>query len=529
MTPRNTNFMTTFPTTLVSGPPNRRQSLHLYERLAITEPFWTYFSIFQDSSHAFLLDSALCSGEFAKYSFMGCDPSLIFRVLHHPQPDGPASAQIEVERHKDSTGHRFTTPRVTKYEGDVFVELRRLLAEYAAPLEESARRRFPLLAGGVGYFGYEAGRLIEWLPHTKTHAEPSPPDVYFGFYDTILCHCHQTNETFMSIIGRGDGPAAASDDAVAIGQELQTHIETHQPSEHASRITTVDDEETEIDVNACFDEISYCQAVQEIKQHIYAGDIYQACMTQRFQSPLVGGDAWDLYRELRRCNPTPFACFLKAPEFSVVSASPERYLSVDRDGNAESRPIKGTRPRGETPDADAALRDELSSSIKDQAENIMIVDLVRNDFGRVCQFNSIHVAELMAIESYATVWQMVSTIRGRIAVPHDALDLIRASFPGGSMTGAPKIEAMKILDSLEPVTRGIYSGAIGYLDYGGAIDMNIVIRTFIVENGLCSYGAGGAVVADSDPRAEYLESLDKIRALKSALSRLKAKARRVPR
>jgi aminodeoxychorismate synthase component I len=274
-------------------------------------------------------------------------------------------------------------------------------------------------------------------------------------------------------------------------------------------------------VESCFDEQSYCQAVERIKDHIVAGDIYQACMTQQFRSPLEGGDAWDLYCELRELNPAPFASFLQTPNFSVVSASPERYLSVDAKGRAESRPIKGTRPRGATPDADAALRNELALSIKDRAENVMIVDLVRNDFGRVCQFQSVHVAELMAIEPYATVFQMVSTIRGQLAGHYDSLDLVRASFPGGSMTGAPKIEAMKILDQLEPGRRGIYSGAIGYLDFGGSLDLNIVIRSFVIEQDECCYGAGGAVVADSDPRAEYLESLDKIRALQHALEQLK--------
>ncbi|MEC7500375.1 MAG: aminodeoxychorismate synthase component I, partial [Planctomycetota bacterium] len=269
-----------------------------------------------------------------------------------------------------------------------------------------------------------------------------------------------------------------------------------------------------------FDETGYCDAVRTIRQHIEAGDIYQACMTQKFESDWENHDPWHLYRELRAHNPAPFACFLQTPSFQIVSASPERYLSVDRSGWAESRPIKGTRPRGDNPQHDAALRKELAESDKDQAENVMIVDLVRNDFGRVCRFGSIDVSRLMQIETYATVFQMVSTVRGQLAADRDAIDLIRATFPGGSMTGAPKIEAMKILNSLEPVCRGIYSGGIGYLDYAGAMDMNMVIRSLIIEGDQVSYHAGGGVVADSSPAAEYQESLDKVVALQTALARV---------
>ncbi|MEK6249066.1 MAG: anthranilate synthase component I family protein, partial [Planctomycetales bacterium] len=404
-------------------------------------------------------------------------------------------------------------------QGDPFDRLRSLLAEYSVPTSAEARQRFPLLAGAVGYFGYEAGQFIERF-RSKEDCDQGIPDIQFALYDTILCHCHQSNQTYLSVVGRGtDAAAAVLDTERSVGR-IQTQLESPPtPAQSSGSSTSAD----EIRVETCFDEKSYCRAVDEIKQHIVAGDIYQACMSQQFKSPLIGGSDWDLYRELRRINPAPFACFLKAPEFSVVGASPERFLSVDKEGHAESRPIKGTRPRGATREADEALRDELVTSVKDKAENVMIVDLVRNDFGRVCQFHSIRVTELMSIETYATVFQMVSTILGKLAPPYDAIDLIRASFPGGSMTGAPKIEAIKILETLEPVERGIYAGAIGFLDYQGAIDLSIVIRSFVIKDGWCHYHAGGAVVADSDPRAEYLESLDKISALKSALAHLLCK------
>jgi anthranilate/para-aminobenzoate synthase component I len=215
---------------------------------------------------------------------------------------------------------------------------------------------------------------------------------------------------------------------------------------------------------------------------------------------------------------------LNFPDFQVVSASPERFLSLGPDRVAESRPIKGTRRRGATADEDERLRQQLLLSSKDRAENVMIVDLVRNDFGRVCQFGTVCVPELMTIEAYATLFQMVSTIRGTLSEGLDAMNLVRAAFPGGSMTGAPKIEAMKIIEQLEPVKRGIYSGAIGYFDFAGQLDLSIVIRSLVVKEGRCYYNVGGAIVADSDPLAEYSETLDKARALQWALGNLKARA-----
>jgi aminodeoxychorismate synthase component I len=302
-------------------------------------------------------------------------------------------------------------------------------------------------------------------------------------------------------------------------------FEANPPAERPAISPPRQTSHTQIDLKAHFDEASYCQAVTKIKEHIFVGDIFEACLTHRLESPLEGGSPWDLYEELRRVNPAPFACYLNFPEAQVVSASPERFLSLDNNRIAESRPIKGTRPRGTSSEEDERLCQDLFHSIKDRAENVMIVDLVRNDFGRVCKFHTVNVPELMIIEPYATVFQMVSTIRGELKADVFSLDLIKACFPGGSMTGAPKIEAMKIIDRLEPVKRGIYSGSIGYLDFSGPLDFNIVIRSFVVRDKYCYYNVGGAVVADSDPREEYAETMDKARALKTALTNLKARDR----
>jgi anthranilate/para-aminobenzoate synthase component I len=227
---------------------------------------------------------------------------------------------------------------------------------------------------------------------------------------------------------------------------------------------------------------------------------------------------WRLYRALRQLSPAPFAAYLELPEVTIVSSSPERFMRLDRSGRVESRPIKGTRRRGASEEEDTLLAKELERSRKDRAENLMIVDLVRNDLGRVCQTGSVEVPELMAIEQYATVFQMVSTVRGTLRNDCDVADLLRATFPPGSMTGAPKIAAMKLIDRIEPVRRGIYSGAIGYFDSAGGLDLSVVIRTLLVRDGRVHLHSGGAVVSDSDPQGEYRESIDKIRALLAAVS-----------
>jgi anthranilate/para-aminobenzoate synthase component I len=231
----------------------------------------------------------------------------------------------------------------------------------------------------------------------------------------------------------------------------------------------------------------------------------------------LSGDPWSLYRRLREVNPAPFASYFELPEVAIASCSPERFLRLEPDRSVESRPIKGTRPRGSGPDEDRSSRARLACSAKDRAENLMIVDLVRNDLGRVCEIGSVDVPELMTIEDYASVFQMVSTVRGRLRADRDAVDLIRATFPPGSMTGAPKIAAMQIIDRLEPMRRGIYSGALGYIDVRGGLDLCVVIRAALVKAGRAYVHAGGGIVADSDPAGEYHETLDKARPLAAAL------------
>ena len=269
-------------------------------------------------------------------------------------------------------------------------------------------------------------------------------------------------------------------------------------------------------IHSNFDKEDYLKAIKKAIDYIFAGDIFQVNLSQRFESE-IAVTPFQLYKRLRSINPAPFAAFLNFEGVAVASSSPERFLR--RSGNVvETRPIKGTRPRGKTPDEDRQLAQELLSSPKDRAENIMIVDLERNDLGRVCQYGSVHVPELLVIEKYPTVFHLVSTIKGTVSTDRDNVDIIRACFPGGSITGAPKVRAMEIIDELEPTRRSIYTGAIGYLDFSGRMDLNIVIRTFIIKENRAYFQAGGGIVADSDPEAEYQETLDKARALMEAVS-----------
>lgn len=260
----------------------------------------------------------------------------------------------------------------------------------------------------------------------------------------------------------------------------------------------------------------YVAAVEKARQYIIAGDIFEVNLSQRFEAEL-STTPYELYRRLRQVNPAPFACYLGFDEVSVVSASPERFLRVHGDW-VETRPIKGTRPRGKTPEEDEALANELVSSVKDRAENIMIVDLERNDLGRVCRFGTIKVTELAILEVFPTVFHLTSTVEGNFREGKNCIDLLKATFPGGSITGAPKVRAMEIIDELEPTRRSVYTGNIGYLSFNGDLDLNIAIRTFLVKGSKAYFQVGGAVVYDSDPEAEYQETLDKARALINALN-----------
>lgn len=403
----------------------------------------------------------------------------------------------------------------------------------------SAGLGIPFLGGAVGYFGYELAAVT--LPRLRfaNRDDLGLPDLSLGFVDRVLAYDHAGERLWVVGLGfgRGVGPRET---AVArsrrVADEAAAQVEwilaegprrvgpTPVPAQpRATR------EAPPLAIDSTVDASGYTKAVDDILQEIAAGNVYQANYCQRLgvDAPV---DPWNLYLELRRQNPAPFGAYLALAEAAILSSSPERFLRVDPSRRVESRPIKGTRPRGDDAVSDARLAAELAGSAKDRAENLMIVDLMRNDLGRVCRPGSIEVPELMTIESYAAVFQMVSTITGELATGRDVFDLLRATFPPGSMTGAPKLAAIELLETLESVRRGVYAGALGYLDLRGGLDLSVVIRTILFQarpgqEGRAYLHVGGGIVADSNPEEELLESLDKARAPLAALERAVAAAR----
>lgn len=355
----------------------------------------------------------------------------------------------------------------------------------------------PFAGGAVGYFGYELRTFVEDSSIAAID-DFGMPDCWLGFYDCAAVFDHVNRK--ISLNGLSDSQVG-----LAVLEELILRARTDKPIQF---------EHVQVGKNLSsgFTKDEYCSAVMRVKEYIAAGDIYQVNLSQRFAVPFFY-NFWDTYLLLRKRNPAPYAAYLNLGDSQIVSSSPECFLTLDPASRmVETRPIKGTRPRSADPGEDQQLAAELLASEKDMAENVMIVDLERNDLGRVCEFGSVSVPDLYALESYPTVHHLVSVVTGRLRPECDAVDLLTACFPGGSITGAPKIRAMEIIDELEPVRRGVYTGAIGYLGFDGAVNLNIAIRTAVVKDGVCYFHVGGGIVADSDPDAEYQETLDKGRA-----------------
>lgn len=480
--------------------------------LTLQREFWRYFELYNAEPYAALLDSARDAESLGRYSFLIGEPERVFEARRKPGGAPGEAADCAWITLRDENGAPLDRPLRSPLSCEPFEALREASAERRLPPWGEAPA--PFFTGMVGYFAYEAGYLIERLPNLGRD-DLEVPDVTMMVADVVWCHDHRSGRSHLciSIVARDEASALRAVERRRQRVLAQIAAFEARPAAGAERPAA---SAGQVDIQGHANEASYVETVERAKDHIRAGDIFEVCTTHRREAAYAG-DPWLLYGELRRINPAPFACYLKFPWGQLVSSSPERFIRLDAERVAESRPIKGTRPRGATAEQDAELRADLFRSIKDRAENVMIVDLVRNDLGRVCEIDSVHVPELMVIEEYATVFQMVSTIRGKLRRDRDAFDLIRACFPGGSMTGAPKIEAMKIIDALEPYKRGIYSGAVGYLDDRGMLDLNIVIRSFLIKNRRCYFSVGGAVVADSNPVGEYRETLDKAAALERAL------------
>ena len=452
------------------------------------------FRLLRNRQFTFFLDSGMDPHKLGRYSFIGSDPFLVLKT-----------------RGSDITLARGDEKR--SFCGNPFDVLNDLLVTYRLDFNSSP---VPFIGGAVGYFSYDLCHFIERLPSSAID-DLKLPECYFGFYDLVLAFDNLQGKAYIISTGFPElKEAKRIDRAVELLNEMKDRLVDAPASGTETPVTSVSPATKQVSLKGGFTHQEYVKAVEKARQYIIAGDIFEVNLSQRFEAELSIAP-YQLYRRLRQINPAPFACYLGFDEISVVSASPERFLRLHGD-QVETRPIKGTRPRGKTLEADEALANELLNSPKDQAENIMIVDLERNDLGRVCRFGTVKVTELAILEVFPTVFHLTSTVVGRLREDRNGIDLLKATFPGGSITGAPKVRAMEIIDELEPTKRSVYTGSIGYLSFNGDLDLNIAIRTFLVKGRKAYFQVGGAVTYDSDPEAEYQETLDKARALIDTLN-----------
>ena len=463
------------------------------------------FELIKDRPYSFFLDSGMDPQRLGRYSFLGSEPFLVMNNR------GSEINLIRGQEHEVQHG----TP---------FDALGKLLEIYKL---DRCPAPVPFLGGAVGYFSYDLCHFIERLPSTAID-DLKLPESYFAFYDTIVAFDHLEEKAYLIATGFPEMEEGQRLKRARMRLEemkdwlCSSHSiiasEAKQSRDRGCFVATAprnDRQDKEILLKSNFTPEEYMQAVNRVREYIAAGDVFQVNLSQRFEAD-IKIPPYELYKRLRAVNPAPFASYLNFSGVAIVSASPERFLKVQSD-LVETRPIKGTRPRGRDPVKDERLAHELIHSAKDRAENMMIVDLERNDLGRVCHYGTVKVTELAILETFPTVFHLTSTIVGRLRRGKSNIDLLKATFPGGSITGAPKVRAMEIIDELEPTRRSVYTGSIGYLGFNEDMDINIVIRTFLIKEDKAYFQVGGGIIYDSDPEAEYMETLDKARALIQAL------------
>jgi len=444
-----------------------------------------FHRLYANEPYAFLCESLGEAGR-NRFSFFGGRPSLIHR-------SSPTEITIE---------HTAT--------GETLLESRNFLESLRAVLEQSEGLPDipPFSSGVVGYIGYDAVRRFERLPVSPPDPQGVPDSVFLVPSEIVVVD-HAQGRTDIVVHGEGGLSRAA-----AIRAQLQGSVAVASPS-------TRDGGRGSVPLHPRTSPAAFMAGVETMLEHIRAGDIFQAVLSQRFEADF-DRDPLDLYRVLRETNPSPYMYFLKlGPEHAVLGSSPEVLVSLDG-RRAMTRPLAGTRPRGSSSETDDAHALELLEDAKELAEHVMLIDLARNDLGRVCEYGSVNVTRQFEIERHARVMHIVSEVYGALRAEHDALDLLRATFPAGTVTGAPKIRAMEIIDALEPVRRGLYGGAIGYIDPAGRMDLCLAIRTIVVHRGRALLQAGAGVVADSDPGREYEETRHKASALVRALEQCRA-------
>ena len=446
----------------------------LVEKLGFYKPLCEVFGLYCQNKGAAFLDSSLHNA-LGRYSIIGLNPYLVLE-----ERDGRCySNGMEQEQ-----------------------TFEQLLRKYLAGNREENPTELPLIAGAIGYFSYDYGRKFEAIK-TIHKKDREIPDAWFCFYDNYLIEDVGKRILYISAKGILEEPGAS---IAGIKRQIKGKLcyKRESPPKHnmAAEFT------------ADFPKEFYQDAIAQMIRYIIEGDIYIANMTQRLSIPSKKGP-YEVFTYLRKHNPAPFGAYLNGGDFQVISASMERFLKL-RNGWVETRPIKGTRRRGVNAEEDMQLKEELRNSEKDKSELLMIVDLLRNYLSKVCRTGSVQVTELFAVETYATVFHLVSTIIGQIEEGCGVIELIEATFPGGSITGAPKIRAMEIIDELERGCRGIYTGSIGYLSLDGSCDLNIAIRTAIYQNGIYQLGIGGGITCESETEFEYEETLQKAKAILEA-------------
>lgn len=442
------------------------------QQLELNQPFITLFHGCADEPWALFLDSATAAGANGRYDMILRAPSVEFEVRQQ---------QLSQYDHRTRQQQQFPANQWQT----VLRQALASLPDYTGPAE------LPFQGGLAGAFGYDFGRVLEDLPSSAV-ADIALPDLALGLYQQALIYDHQTGETWL---------VAPSNEIAELSAFWQTQAAQQPTAKTAFTLTN--------GWQSNMDEASYTRKFKQVQNYLRAGDCYQINLAQRFQAPYTGSE-WSAYLQLRQLNKGPFSSFFNLPDGAILSLSPERFLAVDDQGAVETKPIKGTRPRHADPAVDADNAETLLQSPKDRAENVMIVDLLRNDLSRVCEPGSVQVPKLFAIESYPAVHHLVSTVIGKLPTHNDTLDLINAAFPGGSITGAPKIRAMAIIDELEPHRRSFYCGSMGYLSQHGRMDTNIAIRTLVCCDQNIYCWAGGGLVIDSEAAAEYQETFDKV-------------------
>jgi anthranilate synthase component 1 len=444
-------------------------------------PIMAYIKLRSKEQYSFLLESVIKGQHLGRYSFIG-------------------NAPLDVTQFYLSTTDQSNN-------GDFFHQLQSQLHQYQSVTIEGLPR---FTGGAVGYIGYDMIRQIEEIPYPDTD-HIHIPDAVMAFYHDLIAFDHLKNQVILivnTIMEEGSNPQILFEQANLRLDQLTERLNTpfHPNIQFSADLNKL---------QGNFSQEAFKKVVLKAKEHIFAGDIFQAVLSQRMEVPFAG-DSFQVYRSLRNINPSPYLFFLDFIDYQLIGSSPEPLIRVEN-REAEIIPIAGTRPRGNSPEEDQALSESLLKDPKELAEHIMLVDLARNDMARVSEYGSVKVNDFRTIESYSHVMHIISRVNGKLRPQYDAIDAFKAAFPAGTVSGAPKIRAMEIINDLEKQKRGYYAGAIGYFDYSGNMDMCIAIRTLLAKDNKIYFQAGAGIVADSDPTSEYQETINKGNALKSAI------------